>query len=91
MVIMMGRKRITAPSTAASITCSSDDTPLLLRRARSWLMNSIMMTPVCTETPNSARKPTADETEKFVCVRNNASGPPTEAMTTLTRISDAHL
>ncbi len=54
-------------------------------------MNSIMMTPVSTETPNSARNPTADETEKLVCVRNRASGPPIEAMTTETRINMAHL
>ena len=62
-----------------------------LRRARSWLMNSIMMTPVSTETPKSARNPTAEETEKLVWVRNSASGPPIEAMTTLMRISMAHL
>jgi ABC-type uncharacterized transport system ATPase component len=43
-----------------------------------------------TETPKSARKPTAEETEKLVCVRNSASGPPMEAMTTLIRISMAH-
>ena len=54
-------------------------------------MNSIMMTPTCTETPNSARKPTADDTEKLVPVRNSASGPPIDAMPTLTRISIAHL
>jgi len=34
---------------------------------------------------------TAEETEKLVCVMNSASGPPTEAITTLTRISIAHL
>ena len=51
MVIMMGRRRSTAPSMAAS----SIEWP----RARSWLMYSSMMTPVCTETPNSARKPDA--------------------------------
>ena len=33
-------------------------------------MNSIMMTPVSTETPKSARKPTAEETEKLVWVMN---------------------
>ncbi len=53
-----------------------------LRRARNWLMNSIMMTPVSTETPKSARKPTAEETEKLVWVRKSASGPPMEAMMT---------
>ena len=35
-------------------------------RARSWLMYSSMITPVCTETPNSARNPTPEETLKFV-------------------------
>ena len=54
-------------------------------------MNSIMMTPVSTETPNSARNPTADETEKLVPVRNRASGPPMEAMMTETKTSTDHL
>ena len=31
-------------------------------------MYSSIMTPVCTETPNSARKPTPEETLKLVCV-----------------------
>src|ERR1700733_16025862 len=43
IVIMMGRSRRTAPSTAAS----SIEYP----RARSWLMYSSMITPVCTDTP----------------------------------------
>ena len=90
-VIMMGRRRRTAPSTAASTMCSWVETSMPLRRARSWLMNSIMMTPVCTETPKSARKPTAEETEKLVCVRNKARGPPMEAIMTETRMSMAHL
>jgi hypothetical protein len=54
-------------------------------------MNSIMITPVSTETPKSARKPTAEDTEKLVWVMNSASGPPMEAMMTETRISVAHL
>ena len=54
MVIMMGRSLSTAPSTAEStIECP---------RARSWLMYSTMMTPVCTDTPNSANMPTPEDT-----------------------------
>jgi hypothetical protein len=33
-------------------------------------MYSSMMTPVCTETPKSASKPTSDETLKLLCVIN---------------------
>src|SRR5579859_3471578 len=91
MVIMMGRKRNTAPSTAASTICCWLDSSMPFRRPLNWLMYSSMITPVCTETPKSARKPTADDTEKFVCVMNSASGPPIDAMITLTRISIAHL
>ena len=58
MVIMIGRSRRTAPSTAASAT--------VYPRARSWLMYSSMMTPVCTDTPKSARKPTPEATLKNV-------------------------
>ena len=54
-------------------------------------MNSIMITPTCTETPKSARNPTAEETEKLVPVRNSASGPPIDAIPTLIKISMAHL
>jgi hypothetical protein len=36
-----------------------------------------MMTPVCTDTPNSARKPTPEETLKLVPVIRRASRPPT--------------
>ena len=36
-------------------------------------MYSIMITPVCTETPKSARNPTPDETLKCVPVSNSAS------------------
>ena len=54
IVIMMGRSRRTAPSTAASTIVR----PLAL----SWLMYSTMMTPVCTETPKSASIPMPDDT-----------------------------
>ena len=37
------------------------------------------MTAVCTETPNSARKPMPDETENGVPVSHSASRPPTGA------------
>ena len=37
-VIMIGRRRNTAPSTAASTMCSCVETSMPLRRARSWLM-----------------------------------------------------
>ena len=60
MVIMIGRSLRTAPSTAAFSTESP--------RARNWLMYSTMMTPVCTDTPNSARNPTPEETLKCVPV-----------------------
>jgi hypothetical protein len=52
-------------------------------------MKSIMITPTCTETPNRAKKSTADETDKFVRVRKSASGPPTEVIPTLTRVTTA--
>src|ERR1022692_1688599 len=55
MVVMMGRSLKTAPSTAASTI----ERP----RARSWLMYSSMITPVCTDTPNRARKPTPEDTQ----------------------------
>ena len=82
-VIRMGRSLRTAPSMAES--------SMLRPRARSWLMYSNMITPVCTETPNSARKPTPDETLKCVPVSSSASNPPTGAMARLARISVAHL
>ena len=92
MVIMMGRRRRTAPSIAASTMCvSSGSSTMPFLRARSWLMYSSMMTPVCTETPKRARKPTAEETEKLVWVRNSANGPPMEAIMTEARIRRAHL
>ena len=69
MVIMIG----TQPSTAPSIGASSMEWP----RTRSWLMYSSMMTPVCTDTPNNARKPTLDDTLMLVCVTSSASNPPT--------------
>ena len=50
-----------------------------------------MITPVCTETPNSARKPTPEETLKLVCVSSSASIPPSGAIATLPKISSAHL
>ena len=49
------------------------------------------MTPVCTDTPNNARKPTLDETLMLVCVTSSASNPPTRASATLIRIKVAHL
>jgi hypothetical protein len=39
-------------------------------------MYSTIITPVCTETPKSARKPTPDETLKLVPVTNSATSPP---------------
>ena len=54
-------------------------------------MYSSMITPVCTETPNSARNPTPEDTLKLVCVTSSASRPPMRASITLTRISSAHL
>ncbi len=64
---------------------------MVKRRTRSWLMYSSMMTPVCTETPKSARNPTPEETLKFVPVKRRASRPPMGAMATLAMISIAHL
>src|ERR1700731_1758737 len=52
IVIMMGRRRRTAPSMAAD--------SMVWPAARSWLMYSSMITPVCTETPKSAKKPTPE-------------------------------
>ena len=54
-------------------------------------MYSSMMTPVCTETPKSARKPTPEETLKCVPVISSASRPPMGAIAMLTMISNAHL
>src|ERR1022692_22151 len=54
MVIIIGRSLRTAPSTAAST--------IEWPRARSWLMYSSMMTPVCTDTPKSANMPTPEDT-----------------------------
>ena len=54
-------------------------------------MYSSMMTPVCTETPKSARNPTSDETLKLVPVISSTSRPPMLAMATVARISTAHL
>ena len=54
-------------------------------------MYSSMMTPVCTDTPKSARKPTPEETLKFVPVNHSASNPPIGAIATVAIISDAHL
>src|ERR1035441_8110632 len=82
MVIMMGRSRRTAPSMAAS--------SMVCPRTRIWLMYSSMMTPVSTETPKRARKPTPVETLKLVCERSSATRPPMGAMETVSRISSAH-
>ena len=59
-------------------------------RARSWLMYSSMMTPVCTETPKSARKPTPDETLMCVPVASSASKPPSGAIATFAMINSTH-
>ncbi len=83
MVIIMGRRRRTAPSMAAS----SMEWP----RTRIWLMYSSMMTPTSTDTPKSARKPTPEETLKWVWVSSSAVRPPTGAMETLANMSRAHL
>src|SRR5579863_408215 len=91
IVIMIGRSLNTAPSTAASRMRCSLDSSMPRRRERSWLMYSSMITPVWTETPNKARKPTAEETEKLVWERKSANGPPMEARMTETRMSTAHL
>ena len=61
MVIMMGRSRSTAPSIAESAIDRG-------RARASWLMYSSMITPVCTDTPNSARNPTPEDTLKCVPV-----------------------
>ena len=53
-------------------------------------MYSSMITPVCTETPNSARNPTPEETLKLVPVRYSARMPPMGAMATFIRIRLAH-
>ena len=53
-------------------------------------MYSTMITPVCTETPNSARNPTPEETLKFVPEINNARIPPMGATITLVKINMAH-
>ena len=53
-------------------------------------MYSTMITPVCTETPNSARNPTPDDTLKLVPVRYSATMPPTGAIATFISISAAH-
>ncbi len=65
MVMRMGRNRMTAPCcTASRMECP---------RARNWLMYSSMITPVITETPNSARNPMPEETLKLVLVKYSAS------------------
>ncbi len=53
-------------------------------------MYSTMMTPVCTDTPNSARNPTPEDTLKFVPVQSSASSPPTGAMATFISTRPAH-
>ncbi len=83
MVIMMGRSLCTEPSMAAF--------RMVWPRARSWLMYSSMITPVCTATPNSAKKPMPEETLMWVWVMSSASKPPMGAMATLARINSTHL
>ncbi len=53
-------------------------------------MYSSMMTPVSTETPKRARKPTPEETLKLVPVISRANIPPKGAMATVARINSAH-
>jgi hypothetical protein len=50
-----------------------------------------MITPVCTDTPNSASIPTPDDTLKFVWVTSSATRPPTRASATFSRIGSAYL
>ena len=57
---------------APSITACSTVNP----RARSWLMYSTMITPISTDTPISARKPSPDETLKCVPVSSRLIKPP---------------
>jgi hypothetical protein len=54
-------------------------------------MYSSIMTPVCTDTPNSAKKPTPEDTLKLVPVSRRASRPPMGAIAMFARINDAHL
>src|ERR1035441_9823043 len=54
-------------------------------------MYSSMMTPVCTETPKSARNPTPEETLKLVLLRYTARMPAMGAMATVLRMRLAHL
>ena len=44
-------------------------------------MYSTMMTPVCTETPNSANMPMPDDTLRYVPVTTKASRPPMRSQT----------
>lgn len=52
-------------------------------------MYSTIITPICTDTPNSARKPTPDETLKLVPVTRSASNPPMGAIAMFVRIKRA--
>ena len=39
-------------------------------------LKKVLSTPFCIETPIAAINPTPAETEKYVCVKNNAKIPP---------------
>ena len=76
IVIMMGRRRSIALSTADSlIECP---------RTRSWLMYSSMMTPVCTGDAEERQKAySGRDARGGVCVIRRASIPPKGAMATI--------
>ncbi len=82
IVIMMGRRRREAPSLAAS--------RVGIPRVRSWLMYSIMITPISTDTPIRARKPRPDETLKCVPVMRRLRNPPSGESATTARIKPTH-
>src|ERR1039458_9412892 len=82
MVIMMGRSRRLAPSSAAWRTVRP--------RTLSWLMYSTMITPVWTETPISARNPRPDDTLKCVPVMRRLRNPPMGERDTMARIRKTH-
>src|SRR6185437_12087475 len=70
-VIMIGRNRRIAPWRMAS--------PRSVPSRRSSLTYEMYTTAVCTDTPNSARKPMPEDTENGVLVSHSATIPPTGA------------
>ena len=54
-------------------------------------MYSTIITPICTETPNSASIPTPEDTLKCVFDSSSARIPPMGAITMFTMISSPHL